>query len=109
VAISFVSRRENIVEDELQKLKRWSSRGTLSQFYAEVSARASSAGVESELDGNTITFYRAHKEGGFLGIGGRTIKEPVLQIIRHDDSVEIPDDSIDEEFVLELAKSLRDH
>lgn len=97
------------MEDELHKIKRWSSRGSLNQFYAEVSAKASAAGYDSELDGNTITFYRTHKEGGFLGIGARTRKEPVLQIIRHDDSVEIPEGTVDEAFVMELAKTLRAH
>ena len=97
------------MEEELQKIKRWSSRGTLRQFYTEVSAKASTKGYKAELDGSTITFYRTRKEGGFLGIGARTIKEPVLKIIRHDDTVEIPEDSIDEAFVRELAGSLRQH
>jgi len=97
------------MEDELQKIKNWSTRGTLRQFYTEASAKASAKGYKSELTGNTITFYRTHKEGGFLGIGARTIKEPVLKIIRHDDTVEIPEDSVDEEFVKELAGSLKQH
>jgi len=97
------------MEDVLQKIKNWSSRGTLRQFYAEASAKAATKGYNSELTGDTITFYRTHKEGGFLGIGRRTVKEPVLKIIRHDDTVEIPEDSIDEAFVQELAGSLKQH
>lgn len=97
------------MEEELQKLKRWSSHGTLRQFYAEVSNKAAAAGYRSELKDDTITFYRTHKEGGFLGIGARTVREPVLKIIRRDDTVEIPEDSIDEAFVHELAAGLRQH
>ena len=97
------------MEDELQKIKNWSSHGTLRQFYTEVSAKAASMGYKAELTGNTITFYRTHKAGGFLGIGARTIKEPVLKIIRHDDTVEIPEDSVDPEFLKELAGSLKQH
>jgi hypothetical protein len=97
------------MEAELQKIKRWSSHGTLRQFYAEVSAKALTKGYRTELDGNTITFYRTRKEGGLLGIGARTIKEPVLRIIRHDDTVEIPEDIVDEKFVRELADSLKQH
>ena len=97
------------MDEELQKIKRWSSRGTIRQFYAEASAKASAAGYRSELDGDTITFYRTRKEGGFLGIGGHTVKEPVLTIIRHNDSVEIPGDTVDEAFVQELASNLQQH
>jgi hypothetical protein len=97
------------MEEELQKIKNWSTRGTIRQFYAEVSAKAAAAGYKSELEGDTVTFFRAHKRGGFLGIGGRTVKEPVLKIIRHDDTVDIPEDSVDQEFVHQLASSLKQH
>lgn len=97
------------MEEELQKIKNWSTRGTIRQFYAEVSAKAEAAGARTELDGNTVTFYRVRKEGGFLGIGGRTVKEPVLKIIRQDDTVDIPEDSVDQEFLHQFAQSLRAH
>jgi hypothetical protein len=103
------TQKETAMEEELQKIKNWSSRGTLRQFYAEASAKASAVGFKSQLEGDTITFYRSHKEGGFLGIGARTVKEPVLKIIRHDNTVEIPEDGVDDAFVQELAGSLKQH
>ena len=97
------------MEEELQSIRNWISHGTLRQFYADVSVRIAEAGYEAEVEGNTLTCYRVRKEGGFLGIGARKIRETVLQIIRKDDTIEIPETSIDEEFVRDLAGMLKQH
>ncbi len=97
------------MEDELRKLRNWASHGTLRQFYAEISAKASLQGYLTEMEGNSVTCYKVRKEGGFLGIGRRTIKEPVLKAVQEGNEVRIPDESVNAEFVHLLAPLLKQH
>jgi len=97
------------MEDDLRRIQSWASHGTIRQFYAEVSAKMAKEGYEVELEGDSLTCYRVRKEGGFLGIGKRQVKELMLKIIRKGEEIIIPEESADKEFVKELASSLRVH
>ncbi len=97
------------MEDDLRTIQSWASHGTIRQFYAEVSAKMAQEGYEVELEGDSLTCYRVRKEGGFLGIGKRQVKELMLKIIRKGEEIIIPEESADKEFVKELASSLRVH
>ena len=97
------------MEEELRRIKNWASHGTLRQFYTEVSAKVSGQGYEVELEGDTLTCYRIRKVGGFLGIGAKRVREPVLKVIRKEEEIIVPEDSADEEFVHFLASSLKQH
>ena len=70
------------MDEKTRKVLAWATHGTPKQFYTEVSAKTSSHGYLTELKGDTLTCYRIRKEGGFLGIGARKIKEPVLRVTR---------------------------
>ncbi len=97
------------MEDDLCSIQSWASHGTLRQFYAEVSAKMGKEGYQVELEGDSLICYRVRKEGGFLGIGKRQVKELVLEIIRKGEEIVIAEECADKEFVKELARSLRVH
>ena len=97
------------MEDELGRIRAWASHGTIRQFYSEVISKVSGEGYQVEVEGNTLTCFKTRKQGGFLGIGRRTIKESVLQVVREGDVVTIPEESADEEFVKLLASKLSQH
>lgn len=97
------------MEEELQRIRNWASHGTIRQFYTEVAARVTELGYQAELEGNALMCYKVHKEGGFLGIGARKIRETVLQVTREGDEVLVPEESADEEFVRLLAGVLTQH
>ena len=97
------------MEEDLRAIKSRAVQGTLQQFYTEVSARAAAAGYEIEIAGNTVTFFRIRKEGGFLGIGTRTVREPVLKITRKQKEIIVAEEPRDEAFVQELARMLKYH
>lgn len=97
------------MEEELRRIRNWASHGTIRQFYTEVSARVAELGYEAEVEGNTLTCYKVHKEGGFLGIGARKIKEVAIKVTREGDEVLVPEESADEEFVRMLAAALTQH
>ncbi|MFP3896512.1 MAG: hypothetical protein ACLFV5_06725 [Anaerolineales bacterium] len=97
------------MEEELCQIRNWANHGTLGQFYNEVIARAGDEGYEAEMNGNVVTCYEVHYEGGFLGIGGRTEKEIVLKAIQNENgTISIPK-SADEEFVKLLAARFKQH
>jgi len=98
-----------MMEESVAKIASWASMGTLEQFRTEVEARVSKTDYSVEREGNTLLFYRTRKEGGFLGIGAKTVKEPVMKIVKEGPNVEIPDDPLDPEFVAYLASGLRHH
>lgn len=98
------------MEDELREIEHWANHGTLGQFYNEIIAHAGDEGYEAEMNGNVVTCYRVHREGGFLGIGGRKEKEIVLKAIDNEDgTISVPKESADEEFVMLLADRLEQH
>lgn len=96
-------------QDKLQQIINWVNRGTLQQFKIEVDARLTGTNYESEIDKSTLTFYEVRKEGGFLGIGGKTVREPVFQLTADEDMVEVDESMADAEFVETLTHSLSEH
>jgi len=98
------------MEEKLHKLRNWASHGTLRQFRTEISAKlANEQEYEMELEGDTLTCYRVRKEGGFLGIGVKKIKETVLKVIGEGADLQIPEDSADAEFIELLSQKLKQH
>ena len=97
------------LDQNLQEITSWVTRGTLTQFANEVLAKIEDEGYTVERGGNTLTIYRTEKKGGLLGVGGGTVKQPVLRIVRADEYVTIPEDSVDPRFVRMLAKYLEKH
>jgi len=97
------------MEDALHTVRSWASHGTLRQFHTEISAKVGPEGYEVEIEGDTLICYKVRKEGGFLGIGARKIKETVLKVIGEGADLQMPEDSADEEFVLLLASKLKQH
>lgn len=58
-------------------------------------------------NGDGLLFYRITERGGFLGIGRKTIREPVMKIDKGNNGVvQIPTDPLDPEFVRYLAAYL---
>jgi hypothetical protein len=100
---------EMMMDDSMQRVRRWASHGNLRQFYAELGARLAKEGYEIEIEGDTLTVYGVEKQGGFLGLGGRKIRQPKLKVVQHNDSVEVPEEDADPEFVALLAERLRSH
>ena len=97
------------MEDTLHKIQVWASHGTLRQFHSEVAAKIAPHGYEAALKGTALTCYRVGKAGGFLGIGARKTRRPVLKLTRGSDGVTIDEDSVDEEFITLLAGMLEQH
>ena len=101
--------KEAKMEEALRKIRIWASHGTPRQFYSEVLPKVSGEGYEVEFEGNTLTCFKIRKEGGFLGIGARTIKDTVLQITFGGEEIEVSAETADEEFVNLLARKLAQH
>jgi len=97
------------MEEELHKLAVWASHGTLRQFYAEISGKANTLGYKTELEGNTLRVFTSHKEGGFLGIGAKEIKEPVFEVTKDGIDIQVNDDVADEGFVHAIVPLLTAH
>jgi len=97
------------MEEDLRKIRNWASHGTPRQFLAEVTAKVAGVGYTAELDGNTLTVFAEHREGGFLGIGAKKIRDTKLQVIFGQDEVSIPDDTADPEFIQHLLGLLTAH
>ncbi|MEA3346367.1 MAG: hypothetical protein U9Q78_09055 [Chloroflexota bacterium] len=97
------------MEEILEKISRWASRGTLAQFQTEIEGYLRDEGCGSDLQGDELLIYREHKEGGFLGIGGKTIREPVMRISESDGKIRVLSEPLDEEFARYLSNCLRPH
>ena len=97
------------MEEKLQKIQAWASHGSLAQFQREVAGRISDEGYQVELADNKLSFFKTHKEGGFLGVFAKTIKESVLEIARTEGNIVLSEKTANEEFVNLLANSLGDH
>ncbi|MEA3406996.1 MAG: hypothetical protein U9R48_02805 [Chloroflexota bacterium] len=101
---------EYVEKDDLQRIMTWAGMGTPRQFYLEVASKVADSDYEAELEGDVLTCYRVEKHGGFLGIGGKTTREPVLKVIMSEEGdVEVPEEPRDEEFIQFLAGKLRQH
>jgi hypothetical protein len=95
------------VDEALDYIISLANRGTIKQFYIEVSARLSSDRAHDvALDGNTLIFYNVHEEGGILGIGARSVHEPALQLIQEGQMVIISDEPMDPDCAVAVAQML---
>jgi hypothetical protein len=97
------------MEEQILKIKRWASHGTPTQFVNEMQGVANQLGYELAMNGNTLSIYKESKEGGFLGLGGHTVREEVLQIIWGDGEVDVPADKVNAEFLKALSTTLQAH
>ncbi len=97
------------MEEILERIATWASHGTLSQFRTEIDGYLKDRGYDSEVQGNELLIYRPRKQGGFLGIGAKTVKEPLMKIRRSEDTVHVLREPLDEEFARYLNSCLRQH
>ena len=97
------------MEEHLNTILEWAARGTLDQFRIEAEARLGDSEYSVEKEDDGLLFYRNRREGGFLGIGGRTVQEPVMRLTETDAGMEIEPEPLDREFVEYLASGLRAH
>ena len=102
--------REQSLEEDLREITSWVGRGTLGQFINEVQDKIAERGYRMRRKGNTLTFYKGGLGGRILAlIGVRSAREPVLRVIREDEEVTVPEESVDAEFAHFLATSLQKH
>ncbi|MEN6479254.1 MAG: hypothetical protein ABFD20_06420 [Anaerolineales bacterium] len=97
------------MEDQLSELRHWMSHGTPRQFYTEIAYKITPHGFVAEIDGDKVTCYRIKRQGGFLGLGAREIKTPVLVVERRGEEVFIDEEHADPEFVALLISLLQAH
>jgi len=97
------------MEELLERIATWVSHGTLAQFQTEIDGFLRRSKYRSELRGDELLIYSQRKEGGFLGIGAKTVKDPVMKLARTEAGVEIAREPLDEEFARYLASELRQH
>ncbi len=97
------------MEDAVRKVSNWASHGTLRQFHTELVARLSDD-YEVEINGDKLVCYSVRKEGGFLGIGAKKIRETVLVAETGEDGIVALDiDASDPDFIEYLAPRLKQH
>ena len=94
------------MEEYLERISDWFVIGTLKQFETAVKQRLSTDGYSVESVGDGLLFYRITERGGFLGIGKKTIKEPVMGIEKSNGAVQIPSEPLDPEFARYLGAYL---
>lgn len=97
------------MEEILERIAAWASHGTLAQFQTEIDGYLKKEGVDSELQEDGLLFYRARKAGGFLGIGAKTIKDPLMKISSVEGELRVLPEPLDEEFAQYLSSCLRQH
>ena len=97
------------MDETLRKVMLWASHGTPRQFYYELVARLSGEGYEVDLEDDVLTVFKSHREGGFLGIGGRKVKEVSLEISYHGDEATITKESANAELLEYLSSALEAH
>jgi hypothetical protein len=95
--------------EALHKIQMWAKHGTPRQFLTEIEAKITPHGYSAALEGNHIVCYKLEKKGGFIGIGARQVRRPVLRIIYDQDRVLIPEESALPEFVSLLSSLLKVH
>lgn len=101
---------EYVEKNELQKITSWAGMGTPRQFFLEVTSKLNGTEYEAELEDDVLTCYRVEKEGGILGIGGKTVREPVLELTFPDEGdVEVAEEPRNEEFIKFLSANLTQH
>ncbi|MBC7315029.1 MAG: hypothetical protein H5T70_01225 [Chloroflexi bacterium] len=96
------------MDEQVTRLKNWVSHGTMRQFYTEMQAKLANTEYTVELSGDTVTFYRVRKEGGFLGLFARRVREKLLQVSRQDDQIVIAEGA-NPEFIQYVNSLLKQH
>ncbi len=97
------------MDDKLHLIRNWANRGTLLQFYSELSGKLAKTEYQAEMKGNEVRFYKVTKSGGFLGVGKKQQKDLVLEVIRQGTDLRIPADTADPAFVDYIMPMLRAH
>lgn len=87
------------MEDKLHRIRNWANRGTLLQFYSELSGKLAKTEYEAEMKGDAVRFYRVKKSGGFLGVGAKKQRDLVLEVVRKGTDLRVPPDTADPAFV----------
>ncbi|NLG52265.1 MAG: hypothetical protein GX552_19310 [Chloroflexi bacterium] len=95
--------------EALHKIQVWAKHGTPKQFQIEIEAKIAPHGYVVAIEGNNLVCYKVEKKGGFIGIGARQTRQPVLRIIYDQDRVLVPAEDAAPEFVSLLASLLRVH
>ncbi|MBC7237654.1 MAG: hypothetical protein H5T69_17575 [Chloroflexi bacterium] len=95
----------------VNRISRYANRGTFRQFFNEMVAKlAKEPDLSVELEGeNVMVFYRVSKSGGFLGIGRKVSKTPVLKLTRQGADVLVAQEPLDEELAIRIASILKPH
>ncbi len=94
----------------VNRILTWAGMGTPRQFYLEIVSKIDGTEYEAELEDDVVTCHRVRQEGGFLGIGGETVREPVLKVVfPEEEEPEVPEEPRDEEFIEFLAGELTQH
>lgn len=98
--------REMTVSDAIKAIEHAAYRAvTFENFVREIRVYLSegeTATVNSA--GDTITITRVHKEGGFLGIGTKTITEPLLLVKKVGGFITA--EQSDDDFLVQLTRKL---
>jgi len=97
------------MEEILERIATWASHGTLAQFGTEIDGYLKAGKYDSELQDDGLLIYRTRKEGGFLGVGAKTIKDPVMKLSKTEEGVVVLPEPLDKEFAQYLATCLRQH
>lgn len=97
------------MEEILDRIATWATHGSLPQFRAEIDGNLKSRGYDSEVRGEELVIFRPRKEGGFLGIGAKTVKEPLMRISRAGGTARVLPEPLDEELARYLNSCLVEH
>jgi hypothetical protein len=95
------------MDDQLQRLRRWASRGTMPRLYTELALRLAGEGYELELQGEELTIYGRRKPAGWRGWFSRSSRRALLRLVRYDGTVAIPEESADPAFVALLLERVK--
>jgi hypothetical protein len=95
------------MDDQLQRLRRWASRGTMPRLYTELALRLAGEGYELELQGEELTIYGLRKPVGWRGWFRRSSRRALMRLVRYDGTVAIPEESADPAFVALLLERVK--
>ncbi len=102
------------LDTAINRISRYANRGSFRQFYNEMVAKlASDPEIEISMpDESSMVFSKVSKSGGFLGIGVRKVKTPILKLVKKGDDVLVDSEttsSTDEAFTIRIASMLKPH
>ncbi len=90
------------MDEQLQQVRGWVRRGTLRQFYTDMSGKIATQGYVAEINEATIRCYRVTRERKFPAVKWRETKTLVLTISQQEKQVNFSD--ADPDFVGLLAR-----